>query len=434
MNTTNVLTRYPWIKWALVFIFVNTFGFPGSYTRVFGQSMKPLVEYTTFALELLMMATANAGNVLEVKLFEFDERCRPLYLLVLEFGITSMIASSSKSTEIVSCIRLFITAMFAIWICRNIGLKDLLEIIYRAQILFVIASVAFPLLFPQYDIRTSSYQNTFVGIGGVKNVVGLELAFGIIIQYLLYQEKKEKQEPVSVVFIGMLIAQIALLISTDATGAMVVAVLPIVFLQLTKNGTRPAIPWGVMYIAASAGFLLIALTCMPLFEPLLNALGKDATLTGRIPLWRQLIEVMQQHNTLFGFGYGRFWFDERAVAYMHEGFEQHSFMANMTSGAHNNIMELLANNGILGVATFFLVMFIVLEAINRLDTSHYRFTVAFVILYTVIGCTERTWTTFEYMTLFLFITLGTILINTRKENSVCLPSAQLLPPMNVNGP
>ena len=91
---------------------------------------------------------------------------------------------------------------------------------------------------------------------------------------------------------------------------------------------------------------------MPAFAWIIELLGKDATLTGRIPLWKQIISVMTEHNTFTGFGYGMFWRDPQAVDLVHAAFEDDSFLGNMTSGAHNLL---------LAWECFFLQYYILLE-------------------------------------------------------------------------
>ncbi|WP_353475860.1 O-antigen ligase family protein (plasmid) [Salipiger sp. H15] len=99
------------------------------------------------------------------------------------------------------------------------------------------------------------------------------------------------------------------------------AVLVLVFLQLT---------------ALILVFLAFFLT------PLLGALGKDRTLTGRVPLW-QLVDQQIAARPLLGFGYQAFWSEGNPEAWGIWGqirwFAPH---------AHNGYREILLNFGVLG--------------------------------------------------------------------------------------
>ena len=55
------------------------------------------------------------------------------------------------------------------------------------------------------------------------------------------------------------------------------------------------------------GLLLIALMFLPfMLTTLIQLLGKDISLTGRIPLWQSLMPFIAD-RPLFGYGYGTFW-------------------------------------------------------------------------------------------------------------------------------
>ena len=180
----------------------------------------------------------------------------------------------------------------------------------------------------------------------------------------------------------------------------------VVLLVIWKASDKTRLNFGLICVFASIVFLIMATTILPVFSPILQAFGEDATLTGRVPLWNQIINVMRGSHTFTGFGYGHFWFDDEAINLIHQGFENDSFFGNMTSGCHNNLLELWANTGLIGVIAFFGTIIIGFSGTSRLDKHRYMFVMAFMLYYTFKGLTERSWTNYEYNTLFLFIALG----------------------------
>ena len=432
METKQAFRRKKWVSLALIFIFLNVLGFPGNYTRVFGGWLKPAVEYGAFFLELLLMLASSSDNVMEMKLLDLDYRFTPIYLFVFEVAVTSMISVSNRQEEIVTVLRLMVTACFAIWLTKTFSVEELLRIVLCSQVLFIIASVAFPVLFSAYDARSASYRNSFVGIGGVKNVIAGELSFGLILEMVLLRIKELKGERPGRIFFALGAVQVILLIMAKSAGAIITVLLIFAYVFIyQKRHTQPA-NIGLIYLLTASGFMVFALTMMSLFEPFLEMLGKDPTLTGRIPLWRQMIAVMQENKTFFGFGYGMFWRDQRAVNLMHAGFDKYSFMGNMTSGSHNDLLELLANCGILGVAAFFLTMVLCFLSLQNADLDRKIFCRTFVLYYTIHGLTERTWTPFQYMTLFLFIAMAQGRM-TERENAECSPSQLSSQPITGTG-
>lgn len=389
----------------LIFIFLNALGFPGSYTRVFGSSFGMLIEYTSFVFQLYLMLSLSAEKFMDIKLINLSGNFFPIYLFIMVVTISSMLVTSDRGEQLISCLRLSVTIFFGIWVATNLEVKEILECLYYAQILFILASIAFPVLFHAYDYRTASYASSFVGISGVKNAVASEISFGLIMQALYWRVKVDNNERISFSFIIVFLMQCSVLILAQSTGALFKALIPSAYIAFFERpGKR--LPLGIIYIVGSIAFIIGALTIIPIFEPLLNAIGKDATLTGRIPLWNQLINVMQRSHTFFGYGYGMFWRDKYAIAAFHAGFDEYSFMGNMTSGAHNNIIELWLNTGLVGAATFFTTVFFSLANIGKTDRVHYQFVAAYMLYYLINGWTERCWGTYEFGVMFLFITLG----------------------------
>jgi exopolysaccharide production protein ExoQ len=97
--------------------------------------------------------------------------------------------------------------------------------------------------------------------------------------------------------------------------------------------------------AAMLGLLLILLDVDPI-GTVLDALGKDATLTGRSVLWEFGAEALSERPIL-GWGYGAWWDSSQGrAAYLRFVMEQ-----NLGS-FHNNLLDVAVGVGILGAAAF----------------------------------------------------------------------------------
>ncbi len=73
-----------------------------------------------------------------------------------------------------------------------------------------------------------------------------------------------------------------------------------------------------------------------------------ATLTGRIPIWRQVI-VDVSDRPLFGYGYGDFWTAQRVWEYSH-------ILEWQFNHAHSAYLETMLNNGAVGLALGLLIV------------------------------------------------------------------------------
>jgi uncharacterized protein involved in exopolysaccharide biosynthesis/Mrp family chromosome partitioning ATPase len=90
---------------------------------------------------------------------------------------------------------------------------------------------------------------------------------------------------------------------------------------------------------------LVALVLVGLSEllvPLLEALGKDATLTGRVPLWREVDHAIGR-RLLFGYGYQAFWADSNL-----DGWRVRAAAGWPAPHAHNGFRDTLLSLGLLG--------------------------------------------------------------------------------------
>lgn len=92
--------------------------------------------------------------------------------------------------------------------------------------------------------------------------------------------------------------------------------------------------------------VLLALTVFAYLLPLLDALGKDATLTGRVPLWH-LVDPEIARRPVFGYGYGVFWSEASPTAW--RIWEAVGWQA---PHAHNGYRDLMLSIGLPGAAVF----------------------------------------------------------------------------------
>ena len=406
----------------IIFAFVNSIGFPGNYTKAFGSSLGTLIEYTSFLLQIIVMLMSSGDSLFNIKIVNLHRKYRSIYFLLIVFTVCSMLVTISKSKELISCVRVSVTAFFGIWIVENFSLKKLLEMIYTSQIIFIFFSVVFAVFFKRYRDWTSSYASYYIGLYGTKNQAGMELAFGMNMQILLLRVYNEEKRQISQFFFGFLALQAVLLVLTQSTGAMIVTLIPAVYiLHFEKKWGRDKwfqLPY--LYIIASVGFIIFALTVIQWFAPVLESIGEDATLTGRVPLWNRVIEIMLQSHTLTGYGYGMFWFNERAVNLFHAGFDENTWASKMTAGAHNVLMDMWLNVGLIGIGAYFMMLLDSFKDIKRLTEEQYLFSFIYVFSFMLHGFTERAFGTYDYHTLFLFLACAigcnrTELIEERKD-------------------
>ena len=95
---------------------MNSFGFPGRYTEVFGDMFGTLVEYSSFFLQILLMILMSGDNFFDLKLIDMKPKYGWLYFFLAVLFAQSMIATSDASEQLISCVRVTVTGLYAIWI------------------------------------------------------------------------------------------------------------------------------------------------------------------------------------------------------------------------------------------------------------------------------------------------------------------------------
>lgn len=145
------------------------------------------------------------------------------------------------------------------------------------------------------------------------------------------------------VAVGALILGIALLFLSGSKSslALILILMSLSFLgQVTKLRYTWAVPLFLMTILVFGG----AMTWLASnFDGILASLGRDATLSGRIPLWENLFEMIDK-RPWFGYGFQAFWLgDEGASRYVRRA------VGWDVKGGHNGLVDLGLELGFFGV-------------------------------------------------------------------------------------
>ena len=91
---------------------------------------------------------------------------------------------------------------------------------------------------------------------------------------------------------------------------------------------------------------------------------------------------------------------------IHAGFGTYTFLGNATSGAHNMILDFWLNAGLFGLWVLAVLIFACTRKQKAMRDDQYKFIFATILILAFHGLTERSFDPSNYMTLFLFISLG----------------------------
>ncbi len=404
---TNRMLPEPTIDAAMVFIFLGSMWFPGNYTHLFGNWIQPVYEYTSFFIQIILMLLSSGQSPLEITLINLKSKFGGVYFFILVMFLDSMLVTWSPKEQLISCIRFTVTILFALWVSEHFEIQKLMQLICKAQAALILFILAAMVLMPEYAWTTQGGRS-LCGIVNTKNTCASELLFGGTIFLIYFRMKKDQKQAISLRSIAFFALNLILLFLCNATGARIEMILMAIYVKFLFDNfeKKYRVPSAYFYFSINALFLFIVWTILPMFEPILKALGKSVTLTGRTILWHRIVEVMTRSHTFTGYGYSMFWRDPHAVVQMHNAFGRYSWYSRMTSGCHNDMFELWTNIGLFGIGALAVAMFWSFRRTENMTRNEYLVVSTCMLMQTIGGLTERTFMLFQYQTLTLFIMMG----------------------------
>jgi O-antigen ligase len=187
-------------------------------------------------------------------------------------------------------------------------------------------------------------------------------SLGVIVCLVVVLADGLKQSPVAVV--GCVLNAI-LVAGSQSLSAQLVCAVSVVMVLTVGRFIRAFVRFGPVV----AGLLLLGIIFVAStyrledFFELLGSLGKDPTLSSRVPLWQSLAPFMMERFWL-GFGYEAFWSDSNyAVQIVVERVKFRPWYA------HNGVVELWLGLGMVGLA---LMIFVFLRLTTLAATRLYQ--------------------------------------------------------------
>ena len=256
------------------------------------------------------------------------------------------------------------------------------NILRRLSFIHIPLSVLFIKYYPDLGRGfTRSGDAQFIGVTLQKNSLGLicmifglfylQKLFSLLPEWSILYRKKDFY--ITIVFLAMISW---LQYMADSATSLLLLIFGIVLLLLFEN------KFFKIYIKYLGILIIVSVSLFFLFEFLFNVtgniidlLGRDITLTGRVPLWEELLK--EKINPLFGCGFDSFWLGNRAQYY----WDKYWWHPNQ---AHNGYLEVYLNMGYLGLG---FLMFYLLSAYRNIRShffNNYPFGKLGLVLFIII--------------------------------------------------
>ena len=291
---------------------------------------------------------AFAGLILARNIPQFLMALRRnlLFPLTLALPFLSVFWSVFPSTSLRRAIGLLFTVLLAYVLAIRFTPRQLLLIVFATLGTCVVLSLAILAVSPGLARMPDGAMR---GIFFNKNSLGWYASIMILVATIVLTDGTLGLRRTAFI---LLIAGGVCLVGSGSMTAMIATVSAYCLigfysvLQRSRGITRIVIV--LLFVQMSVGLLI---SIHEFLVPFLEALGKDATLTGRVPLW-ELVDGQIADHLLLGFGYQAFWTEANP-----EAWAIWSKIQWLAPHSHNGFRDTMLSFGISGMILFLLMLF-----------------------------------------------------------------------------
>lgn len=271
----------------------------------------------------------------------------PVILLVIII-VASTGWSVNSAVTLRRSIALLGTTLFALYLVVRYQPYELIRIVALALGIMAVASMLAVIVTPDLAIHQDRHVGAWRGVFSHKNAFGRFMTLGVLANALL----ATKQSRFRVLYITTALLCLGLVgMSQSRTAWVVTLALGVAFLIFRAFQARLvfAIPLIGFIIALSSAIVIVIASNL---QDILFLLGRDMSLTGRVPLWTASLQDIMSRPWL-GHGYRAYWLGERSAsvdALFAAGWIQ------SPSHGHNAFLDLCLEIGLIGFGVFVVIV------------------------------------------------------------------------------
>lgn len=303
-----------------------------------------------------------------------------LILALVTLTLVSVIWSVSPDTTLRRSFALIMTTLFGLWLASRWSWRELILLFATLFSGLVVLSTIMALVFPSLGVDHAVHAGAWKGIWWQKNTLGAMMAWGTLSFCAAAMVDRKR----AMLWAGFALWATALvLLSTSKTALLAWMIGPagLVGIVLCRQGFGFATLMIFLLVTLSSTVGLILLIAP---VEALQALGRDATLTGRTDIWAVLVnQALEAPWT--GFGYKAYWVAEDGPV----------FWVRKATGwdvptAHNGWIELALAIGFPGVvAMAVLYVRTLARAFGGLFRGpHAYWSIAFIVMIGIVSISE----------------------------------------------
>lgn len=297
-----------------------------------GEALR-LVWLPVYGMTLLLIA------VRPLPLLETVLRAWPLMALAILAALSTFWSIDGSITSR-RALALAMTTLFGLWLASRFDWRSLLTIFAVSFAILMAGSAIAGALVPGFGVMQEIHPGAWKGLWWEKNTLGAMMGWAVLsfIGAAAFDERRR------LIWLGLVIPALALVLLSTSRTALLASFIAIAGPGMIAMARRDAASSAIAVMTGVVGVALGVLVIVIGPGVLLEALGRDATLTGRTDIWIALMRQIAE-RPLLGFGYGVFWQVEMGPAH---------WVRLETSWpvptAHNGWIETALATGLVGVS------------------------------------------------------------------------------------
>jgi O-antigen ligase len=324
------------------FVFVHQI--PNAWLRTRSDALEDPGNPQLVVLELALTAFAFARVAGSIDHLITMVRLEPTVYLYAGLVFSSTFWSASPIDTVKRAMVFLAVTSFASYLVMRFSLEQIIRLLAIMFMFSAAINAVFVFGLPQYGIDASG---NYTGVFNQKNALGYMAALGVPTLIVAARSAHRWR----IIYYVTALAQIALLIGSQSKTMLVATLLP-PLLMIVYHGfrSRRTLRGAIMISLFGSSLFTIAFATANI-GLLARWLDKDVTLTGRVPLWQNLIPIAMERPFL-GHGYAatfRGYFSP-----VHEVWIQNRWNP---SHAHNALLHNWLEIGLVGVVLFVIIYF-----------------------------------------------------------------------------
>jgi len=249
-------------------------------------------------------------------------------------------------------IAVLLGSLYGIVLFLRFEFKELLRILYYVFAIIVILSFLVILFVPRLGLMGPPHPGEWRGAFIHKNALARISVMALLLFAFLWEQKKGLSRYFLVFLIGLSLLMVYKANSMSSFLVIIILILSVVMINVARRAKKH---WPILVIFLIGLLIFGAFIGLQESEFLLGLIGKDATMTGRIPMWELIIKIAMERPVL-GYGYRTFWLGFNGPsALVWENFSWHP------AHAHNGYLDVWLQLGLVGVILVSILLFILVR-------------------------------------------------------------------------